>query len=48
MHMTKNNETPNQYSYGSFALMLVTVFAIADSMTGGLLKGFCKGNSKKI
>lgn len=47
MHMTKNNETPNQYSYGSFALMLVTVFAIADAMTGGLLRESVIGNTKE-
>ena len=47
MHMTKNNETPNQYSYGSFALMLVTVFAIADAMTGGLLRESVIGNAKE-
>ena len=38
MHMTRNNETPNQYSYRSFALMLVTVFAAADALTGGMLR----------
>jgi hypothetical protein len=45
--MTKNNETPNQYSYGSFALMLVTVFAIADAMTGGLLRESVIGNANE-
>ena len=38
MHMTKNNETPNQYSFWSATLMLVTAFAIADALTGGLLR----------
>ena len=47
MHMTKNNETPIQYSYGSFALMLVAVFAIADVLTGGLLRESVIGNAKE-
>lgn len=47
MHMTKNNETPNQYSFGSVALMLVTVFAIADALTGGLLRESVIGNAKE-
>lgn len=37
MHMTKNNsETPIQYSFWSACIALVTVFAIADALTGGL------------
>ena len=42
MHMTPNNsvnsETPNQYSFWSYCLALVSVFAIADVLTGGLLR----------
>jgi hypothetical protein len=42
MHMpTKNNaniETPNQYSFWSYCLALVSVFAIADVITGGLIR----------
>lgn len=47
MHMTRNNETPNQYSLGSISLMLVTVFAIADALTGGLLRESVIGNAKE-
>lgn len=47
MHMTKNNETPIQYSLGSVTLMLVTVFAIADALTGGLLRESVIGNAKE-
>ena len=37
MHMTKNNsETPIQLTFWSTCIALVTVFAIADAMTGGL------------
>ena len=44
MHMTNNslnainNETPNQYSFWSYCLALVSVFALADVFTGGLLR----------
>lgn len=42
MHMTTknsaNNETPNHYSFWSYCLALVSVFAIADVLTGGLLR----------
>ena len=47
MHMTRNNETPNQYSYRGFALMLVTVFAVADTLTGGMLRESVIGNAKE-
>lgn len=46
MHMTKNNsETPIQYSFWSACIALVTVFAIADALTGGLLRESMIGNS---
>lgn len=46
MHMTKNNsETPIQYSFWSACIALVTVFAIADALTGGLLRESVIGNS---
>jgi hypothetical protein len=32
------SETPNQYSFWSYCVALVTVFAIADVMTGGLIR----------
>lgn len=39
MHMTKSNsETPIQHSLWSVGLMLVTVIATLDAITGGLLK----------
>jgi hypothetical protein len=44
--MTNNNsETPNQYSFWSTCLALVTVFAIADVITGGLLRESILRNS---
>ncbi len=39
MHVTKNStEAQNEYSFWSACLTLVTVFAIADALTGGLLR----------
>lgn len=39
MHMTKNLfEAPNQYSFWSASLLVVTVFFIADILTGGLVR----------
>jgi hypothetical protein len=42
MHITNshdaNNETPNGYSFWSYCLALVSVFAIADVLTGGLVR----------
>jgi hypothetical protein len=39
MHMTKNLDgAQNQYSFWSACVMLVTTFAIADALTGGLLR----------
>lgn len=39
MHMTKNLDgAQNQYSFWSACVMLVTAFAIADVLTGGLLR----------
>ena len=42
MHMTKNdfsnNEQPNQYSFWSYCLALVSVMALADVMTGGFFR----------
>ncbi len=39
MHMTSsNNETPIQTSFWSACLAMVTVFAIADVLTGGLIR----------
>lgn len=34
----KNSETPIQYSFWSACILLVTVFATADAITGGLLR----------
>ena len=49
MHMTKNdnNEAPIQNSFWSACLMLVTVFAIADAFTGGLLRESVIMNAKE-
>lgn len=48
MHMTKgNNETPMQYSFLSACVALVTVFAIADAITGGLLRESVLLNAKE-
>ncbi|MGZ3790500.1 MAG: hypothetical protein ACXVLQ_18435 [Bacteriovorax sp.] len=33
-----NSETPNQYSFWSYCLAFISVFAIADVLTGGLLR----------
>lgn len=41
MHMTKNSatrETPNHYSFWSYGFALVSVFVLADVLTGGLLR----------
>ena len=42
MHMSNtnnaNNETPNGYSFWSYSLALISVFAIADVLTGGLIR----------
>lgn len=38
MQIKSNSETPIQYSLWSVSLMLVTAFAIADVLTGGLLR----------
>lgn len=42
MHMTNsnnaNNETPNGYSFWSYCFALLSVFAIADVLTGGLVR----------
>lgn len=42
MHMTTknsvNSETPNHYSFWSYCFALVSVFALADVLTGGLLR----------
>lgn len=42
MHMTTKNlatsETPNQYSFLSYCFALVSVFALADVFTGGLVR----------
>ena len=37
---TKNasNKTPNQYSFMSYCVAIVSAFAIADVLTGGLLR----------
>ncbi len=46
MHMTRNNsETPIQYSFWSACIAMVTVFAIADVLTGGLLRESIAGHS---
>ncbi len=46
MHMTKNNsETPIQYSFWSACIALVTVFAIADALTGGQLRESVLGHA---
>lgn len=48
MQMTKSNsDTPIQYSFWSACLALVTVFAIADAMTGGLLRESVMLNAKE-
>ena len=48
MHMTKNNsEAPIQHSFWSASLMLVTAFAIADALTGGLLREAVIVNAKE-
>ena len=47
MHMTKNNETPMQYSFVSACIAMVTVFAIADATTGGLIRESVILNSKE-
>ncbi|MGZ3809230.1 MAG: hypothetical protein ACXVCE_14180 [Bacteriovorax sp.] len=33
-----NSETANQYSFWSYCLAFISVFAIADVLTGGLLR----------
>lgn len=42
MHMTNKNsatsEAPNQYSFWSYCFALVSVFALADVITGGLVR----------
>ena len=42
MHMTTKNsaniETPNQYSFWSYCFALVSVFAFADVLSGGLFR----------
>lgn len=42
MHMTTKNsvtgETPNQYSFWSYCFAIVSVFALADVFSGGLLR----------
>lgn len=42
MHMTRKNstniETPNQYSFWSYCFALVSVFALADVISGGLIR----------
>lgn len=42
MHMTTknsaNSETPNHYSFWSYCFALISVFALADVLTGGLLR----------
>lgn len=38
MHIKSNSETPIQYSFWSACIALVTVFAVLDATTGGLLK----------
>ena len=41
MHMTRNStniETPNQYSFWSYCFALVSVFALADVISGGLVR----------
>lgn len=39
MHMTnENSETPNGYSFWSACIAMVTFFAIADVLTGGLVR----------
>ena len=48
MHMTKSNsDTPIQYSFMGACVALVTVFAIADALTGGLLRESVMRNSKE-
>ena len=42
MHMTTknstNSETPNQYSFWSYCFALVSIFALADVISGGLVR----------
>ena len=42
MHMTTknsvNSETPNHYSFWSYCFALISIFALADVLTGGLLR----------
>ncbi|MDD4975155.1 MAG: hypothetical protein PHY93_12430 [Bacteriovorax sp.] len=41
MHMTRNStniETANQYSFWSYCFALVSVFALADVVSGGLVR----------
>lgn len=42
MHMTTknstNSEAPNQYSFWSYCFALVSVFALADVISGGLVR----------
>ncbi|MBC7538637.1 MAG: hypothetical protein H7281_07440 [Bacteriovorax sp.] len=42
MHMmtknSTNSETPNQYSFWSYCFALVSVFALADVISGGLVR----------
>ncbi|MDO9181481.1 MAG: hypothetical protein Q7U04_03690 [Bacteriovorax sp.] len=33
-----NSETPNQYSFWSYCFALVSVFALADVISGGLVR----------
>ena len=47
MQIKSNSETPIQYSFWSASLMLVTVFALADVMTGGLLRESIIVNAKE-
>lgn len=48
MHMTKeNSETPIGYSFWSACIALVTVFAIADVLTGGLVRESMFRNSNE-
>lgn len=48
MHMTKeNSDAPIGYSFWSACLALVTVFAIADVLTGGLVRESMFRNSNE-
>lgn len=42
MHMTKNcsrnSETPNQHLFWSYCFAIVSVFALADVISGGLVR----------